>query len=203
MGEFEKKIRALLEELSVLCSGKNGFEFWKKLKEAGELLEKMPQKKLGKVEKNVFVEGKLFVSKAAVVKAGTRIEGTAYIGEGSVIGPNAFLRGFVAIGENCHVGQSEVKNSVFLGHSNAPHYSYIGDSLIGENVNLGAGTKIANLRHDNQNIKVTINGKQVDSGQRKLGALVGSGAKTGVNSSINCGTIVPPNTRILPNGFYK
>lgn len=203
MGKFEKKIHEFLSECQGNASKKEGFEFWQALEQAEKLLEKMHSKKIGKVEKNVVIEGKVFACKGALIKAGTRIEGTAYIGEGSVIGPNAFLRGPVILGKNCHIGQSEVKNSVFLDNSNAPHYSYVGDSVIGENVNLGAGTKIANLRHDNQNIKVTINGKEVDSGKRKLGALIGSWTKTGVNSSINCGAIVPPNTKILPNEFYK
>ena len=203
MAGFEKKVGEFLQEVSSLMKKNNGFAFWETLEQAEKLIGKMPSKKLGKVEKNVVIEGKVFVCKGAVIKSGTRIEGNVYIGKDSVIGPNAFLRKTVLIGENCHIGQSEVKNSVFLGHSNAPHYSYIGDSLIGENVNLGAGTKIANLRHDNQNIKVKINGQEVDSGKRKLGALVGSGTKTGVNSSINCGAIVAPNTKILPNEFYK
>ena len=203
MSVFEKKAGKFLEEVSSLMKKNTGFAFWETLAQAETLLEKIPSKKLGKVEKNVIIQGKVFVCKGAVIKSGTRVEGNAFIGKGSVIGPNAFLRKAVLIGENCHIGQSEVKNSVFLSHSNAPHFNYIGDSVIGENVNLGAGTKIANLRHDNQNVKVKINGTEVDSGRRKLGALVGNGTKTGVNSSINCGSIVPQNTKILPNEFYK
>lgn len=203
MAGFEKKAGEFLEEVSSLLKKNRGFAFWETLEAAEKLLEKMPSKKLGKVEKNVVIKGKVFVCKGAVIKSGTRIEGNAFIGKGSVIGPNAFLRKAVIIGENCHVGQSEVKHSVFLDHSNAPHFNYVGDSVIGENVNLGAGTKIANLRHDNKSVKVKINGQEVDSGKRKLGALVCSGTKTGVNSSINCGAIVAPNTKILPNEFFK
>lgn len=203
MGSVEKKVSEFLQEVSSLMKKNNEFTFWENLEQAEKLLEKLPSKKLGKVEKNVVIKGKLFVCKGAIIKSGTRIEGNVFIGENSVIGPNAFLRGPIITGKHCHIGQSEVKNSVLLDHSNAPHFNYVGDSILGHNVNLGAGTKIANLRHDNENIKVTINGKVVDSGRRKLGALIGTGAKTGVNSSINCGSIVPSNAKILPNEFYK
>lgn len=203
MDSFEKKIEGLMSEISVLAKKDGGFAFWEKLFEAQKLLEKMPAKKLGIIEKNVVVKGKVFVQKGAVIKSGTRIEGNAFIGKGTVIGPNAFLRGFVVTGENCFIGMSEVKSSVFLDHSRAPHFNYVGDSVVCENVNLGAGTKIANLRHDNKNVFVKVNGKKTDSGQRKLGALICENVKTGINSSINCGCIVPAGTKILPNEFYR
>lgn len=200
---FEKKALDFLSKTAVLVNSGKDFFFWELLLDAEKLLKEMPSKKLGKIEKNVHVEGKVFLCKGAVIKSGTRIEGNVFVGENSVVGPNAFLRGFVVLGKDCFVGTSEVKSSVFLDHSRAPHFNYVGDSLVGENVNLGAGTKIANLRHDNQNVFAKINGKKVDSGRRKLGALIGSNTKTGVNSSVNCGVIVPNNSKIMPNEFVK
>ncbi|VVB98991.1 Bifunctional protein GlmU [uncultured archaeon] len=84
-----------------------------------------------------------------------------------------------------------------------PHFSYVGDSIIGHGCNLGAGTKIANLRHDGAAVRVSIGGKKVDSGRRKLGALLFDDVKTGVNSSINCGAILVKGTKVLPCEFRK
>ncbi len=203
MTAFEKKIKEFLSEISEKSKNPNGYAFWESLVAAEKLLQKMPSKKSGKVEKGVVIKGKVFLSKGAIIKSGVRIEGNLFVGENSVIGPNSFLRGFVILQKNCFIGTSEVKNSVFLEDSRAPHFNYIGDSILCEHVNLGAGTKIANLRHDNEHIFVQMNGQKVDSMQRKLGALIGANTKTGINSSINCGTIVPAGTKILPNQFYK
>jgi len=179
------------------------FEFWKLLGEAEQAAASIGEKISGEVEGGVIVKGKLCLGKGSIVKAGSRIEGNVFIGKNCVIGPNAFLRSGAIICGNCRIGTSEIKNSLILSGSNVPHYSYIGDSIIGKNCNLGAGTKIANLRHDNMNIKVKIGGEKIDSGRRKLGALLFSGVKTGVNSSINCGAIIPSNSKILPNEFRK
>lgn len=203
MVHADKRVSLFLGQLSALLVKGTPFFFWEKLFEAKQLCSKIKPKNLGKIEKGVVIEGNVFLSKGAVIKSGSRIEGNVFAGENTVIGPNAFLRGFVVLGKDCFVGMSEVKNSVFLDGARAPHFNYVGDSILGENVNLGAGTKIANLRHDNKNIFVEIGGKKIDSGQRKLGALVGNNTKTGVNSSINCGTIVPNNSKILPNGFFR
>ncbi len=81
----------------------------------------------------------------------------------------------------------------------APHHNYVGDSIIGNNSNLGSGTKIANLRLDKKNIKVINQGKRNDSGRRKLGAIIGDNVNTGINTSINAGTILGSNVRIGPN----
>jgi len=91
---------------------------------------------------------------------------------------------------------SEVKNSIFMEDSRAPHINYVGDSILGERVNLGAGTKIANLRLDEGSISVTLKGKAVDTGLRKLGAIIGDDVKIGINTSIDAGTIIGEETFI-------
>ncbi|MFX0009140.1 MAG: bifunctional sugar-1-phosphate nucleotidylyltransferase/acetyltransferase [Candidatus Hermodarchaeota archaeon] len=141
----------------------------------------------GKVEKNVKITGNVIVGKNTVVRSGSYIIGPCYIGENSLIGPNAFIRPYTSIGNDCHIGMSEVKNSLIFSNSAVPHFNYIGDSIICENVNLGAGTKISNLRFDNSTIKMTINDKLIDSGRRKLGAIIGPNSQTGINTSIMCG----------------
>ncbi len=176
-------------------------EFWKIIEE----LERtsFSSTVLGRIEKNVHIEGTLFLGKDALIKSGTRIEGNAFIGRNSVIGPNALLRKNVVIGENCRVSSSEIKNSVILDNSNIPHYSYVGDSVVCERVNFGAGAKVANLRFDNKNVHVSINGKKIDSGRRKLGALVNADSRLGINACINCGIIIGKKCFVFPGAIVR
>jgi UDP-N-acetylglucosamine diphosphorylase / glucose-1-phosphate thymidylyltransferase / UDP-N-acetylgalactosamine diphosphorylase / glucosamine-1-phosphate N-acetyltransferase / galactosamine-1-phosphate N-acetyltransferase len=88
----------------------------------------------------------------------------------------------------------EVKNSIVMRGTKIPHLTYVGDSVIGEDCNFGAGTQVANLRFDNRNIM--INGQ--NSGRQKLGAIVGDKVKTGINVSINAGSVIRPDTSIAP-----
>ncbi len=151
------------------------------------LLNNIKQDIKGKVEENVQIVGDVIIGKNTLVRSGSYIIGPCYIGENSLIGPNAFIRPFTSIGDDCHVGMSEIKNSLIFSNTSIPHFNYIGDSIICENVNLGAGTKISNLRFDNDNIKMKINEKLIDSGRRKLGAIIGPNSQTGINSSVMCG----------------
>lgn len=151
------------------------------------LLNNIKQDIKGKVEENVQIVGDVIIGKNTLVRSGSYIIGPCYIGENSLIGPNAFIRPFTSIGDDCHIGMSEIKNSLIFSNTSIPHFNYIGDSIICENVNLGAGTKISNLRFDNNNIKMKINEKLIDSGRRKLGAIIGPNSQTGINSSVMCG----------------
>lgn len=154
----------------------------------------------GVVEEGVHVRGRLFVEAGAVVKAGTYVEGDVYVSAGARVGPNAYLRGPVAIGPKAHVGAAtELKNAIVMAGGNAPHLNYVGDSVLGEGCNLGAGTIVANLRHDDAAVRVHHKGKRVDTGRRKFGAIVGDGAKTGVNASLNPGTLLGPGV-LVPAG---
>ncbi|MEK6957915.1 MAG: hypothetical protein AABW99_02985 [archaeon] len=200
---MNEEIKKLVSETELLIEKNAPFRFWELLEKAEKILPSIEQKNFGVIEQGVVVQGKLFLGKGSIIKAGSRIEGNAFIGENCVIGPNAYLRKEVIIGNNCHVGTSEIKSSIILSNSNVPHFSYAGDSVIGRNCNLGAGTKIANLRHDNANVQVTINGEKIDSGKRKLGALLFDDVKTGINSSVNCGAILEKGSRLKPNEFRK
>ena len=193
----------LINEANVLFDSNEFFEFWKLLEKFEAATRELSQKISGEVEDGVVIKDTLVLGKGSLIKAGSRIEGNVFIGENCVIGPNAFLRNGVVIADNCFVGNSEIKNSIILSGSKIPHFSYVGDSIIGRNCNLGAGTKIANLRHDNKNVKVLSNGKNVDSKRRKLGALIFDNVKTGINSSINCGSIISKNIKIKPNEFVS
>ena len=150
---------------------------------------------LGDVEPNVTLKGEVSIGKGTVVKSGSYIEGPVIIGEGCRIGPNCFIRPCTTIGNDCHIGAAvEIKNSIIMNHTDVPHLNYVGDSVISEGCNFGAGTKIANLRLDKKNIKV--NG--IDTGRRKLGAIIGDNVQTGINTSINVGTVIGSNTFIGP-----
>jgi len=170
---------------------------WHLLDANEELLKKMKTKILGIVEKNVVINGTIIVGKGTVIRSGSYIEGPVVIGTDSKIGPNCYLRPYTTVGNHCHVGNAcEVKNSIIMDNSNVPHLNYVGDSIIGQNCNLGAGTTVANLRLDKKNIVVTLNGKKIDSKRRKLGMVMGDNAQTGINSVINVGTMIGNNVFI-------
>jgi UDP-N-acetylglucosamine diphosphorylase/glucosamine-1-phosphate N-acetyltransferase len=164
---------------------------WHLLDANEEILKKMQRKIQGTVEKNVTLKGIVIVGKGTVIRSGSYIEGPVVIGKNSKIGPNCYLRPHTTIGDNCHVGNAcEVKNSIIMDHSNVPHLNYVGDSIIGQHCNLGAGTTVANLRLDKNNIVVILNGKKIDSKRRKLGMIMGDDVQTGINSMINVGTTI-------------
>ncbi|MFX1312189.1 MAG: bifunctional sugar-1-phosphate nucleotidylyltransferase/acetyltransferase [Promethearchaeota archaeon] len=169
---------------------------WQLFEANSYVLDQIEKKILGDIEKNVLIFGNVYIGENTNVKSGSYIQGPCYIGENALIGPNAFIRPYTSVGNYCHIGISEVKNSLIFSNSNIPHFNYVGDSIICENVNLGAGSKISNLRFDNKNVKVTIEGKSIDSGRRKLGAFIGPNVQTGINASIMCGKKIGENSII-------
>jgi UDP-N-acetylglucosamine diphosphorylase / glucose-1-phosphate thymidylyltransferase / UDP-N-acetylgalactosamine diphosphorylase / glucosamine-1-phosphate N-acetyltransferase / galactosamine-1-phosphate N-acetyltransferase len=148
---------------------------------------------LGEVHPNAVVEGNLKLGKGSRVLPGVFIEGNVVIGENCKIGPNCYIRGATSIGDSCHIGQSvEIKNSIILDRTNVGHLSYVGDSILGEGVNFGAGTIVSNLRHDGETHRSMVEGTLVDTGRRKLGVIVGDGVHTGI------GTLIYPGRKIWP-----
>lgn len=141
--------------------------------------------------------GKNYISRSAKVLEYTVIEPPCYIGENSVIGPLTHIRPYNFIGDNCVVGTfSVVKASVILDGTHIPHLNYVGDSFIGKSCNLGAGAKTANLRFDENNVKIYYHGKRTDSGRKKLGAIIGDDVKIGINASIMPGVKIGSGCRI-------
>lgn len=158
------------------------------------------QKIDGEVEDSAIVKGPVVLGEGSVLRSGSYIEGPVIIGKNCKIGPNCYIRPYTVIGDNCHIGNAvEIKNSIIMSNSNVPHLSYVGDSVIGEKCNLGAGTNIANLRLDKEEIKVSLKGKIINTHRRKLGAVIGDGVMTGINVSINIGTIIGNNVKIAPS----
>ena len=164
---------------------------WDLLKANEILMASMERRIEGTVEQGATLIGNVVVEKGARVRAGSYIEGPVYISAGCDIGPNCYIRPSTCLGRNVKVGAAvEVKNSIVMNGTHIPHHNYVGDSIIGERCNFGAGTKVANLRFDNKMVKVSFNGELIDAGTRKLGVIMGDDVKTGINSMIEPGTII-------------
>jgi bifunctional UDP-N-acetylglucosamine pyrophosphorylase/glucosamine-1-phosphate N-acetyltransferase len=157
----------------------------------------------GQIETGVKWDVPLILGKGSVLKAPTIIEGPVVIGENTIIGPFAYLRGPVIIGSDCKIGSTEVKNSIVMDGVHAAHFNYIGDSVVGKKCNLGAGTKLANLRFDGDIVKVAVGQEKFSTGLRKLGAILEDGAQTGCNSVLNPGTYVSKKGKILPGAVVS
>jgi len=172
---------------------------WHLLDANEEVLKKLDKKIEGTIEKNATIKGKVVVGKNTIVMNGSYIEGPVIIGENCKIGPNCYIRPYTSIGDGCHIGNAcEVKNSIVFDNSNIPHQNYVGDSIIGSGCNFGAGTKVANLRLDKNNIIVILNGKKIDSKRRKLGVIMGDDVQTGINSMMNVGTMLGDHVFLGP-----
>ena len=153
----------------------------------------------GEVRGDATLRGAVVVEDGAVIEPGVVIEGPVLVRSGATVGPNAYVRGATVLGEDTHVGHGvEVKNSVVMADSNVPHVSYLGDSVLGTGVNLGAGTQVANLRHDGEPVTMTVKGKRVSTGRRKFGVVAGDRAKTAVNTSLNAGVVLSAGATTLP-----
>jgi bifunctional UDP-N-acetylglucosamine pyrophosphorylase/glucosamine-1-phosphate N-acetyltransferase len=171
---------------------------WDLLPANESLLVEIEVQNLGEVEENVVIKSGVSIGKNTVVRSGSYIVGPVIIGQDCDIGPNCYIRPYTSIGDNCHIGSAaEIKNSIIMKGTKIPHHNYVGDSIIGEECNLGAGTKIANLRLDKKNVTVA----SIDTKRRKLGAIIGDRVETGVNACINVGSMIGNNTHIGPGAI--
>ncbi len=172
---------------------------WDMLDANKVLLENPDNTREGTVEPFATLQGGVRVGKNTIIRNGAYIVGPVIIGENCDIGPNCFIRPSTAIGNDVHIGNAvEVKNSIIMDGTKIGHLTYLGDSVIGMSCNFGAGTKVANLRHDNRNVKSLVKGKVVDTGRRKLGVIMGDDVHTGINTSINIGTVMEPGSSTMP-----
>lgn len=172
---------------------------WDLLAAAERALAEMPEERRGTVEPGATLKGKVIIAEGAIVKAGSYIEGPVYIGARAVVGPNCYLRPNTVLLEDTKVGNAcEVKASLLMAGAHAAHLTYLGDSVLGERVNLGAGTLVANLRHDGKTVKVTQEGQRVDTRRRKLGVVLGDDVHTGINTSLNVGVMLPAGDSTAP-----
>ena len=172
---------------------------WNLLEANEKALSSMETSIEGDVEDGVHVQGPVRIAEGTRVRSGVYIEGPVCIGSGSDIGPNCYLRPSTCIGADVRVGNAcEVKNSIIMDGTRVPHLSYVGDSVIGERCNLGAGTITANIRFDKKNVKVEIKGERIGSGRRKLGVFIGDDVQIGINVNLLPGVKVGAGAWIAP-----
>src|SRR5438477_999858 len=151
-----------------------------------------------------YIGEKVFIGEGTVVEDGVMIKGPAIIGRNCEIRHNAYIREQVIIGDNCMIGNScEIKNSILFNHAVAPHFNYIGDSILGYKAHLGAGVKISNFKLVPGNIRIQIAEKPVDTGLRKFGALLGDHTDIGCNTVLNPGSIIGRGSVIYPNTNWR
>ncbi len=161
--------------------------------------------------------GDIIIGPGSVVEPGAYIAGPTIIGANCEIRHGAYIRGGVILSDGCSVGHaSEVKNSMFLPGAHAPHFAYVGDSILGRRVNLGAGTKLSNLTlvstkdpatGKRPTLQLSIAGVLYDTGLTKMGAILGDDAQSGCNSVLNPGVLLGPRTLVyanasVPKGYY-
>ena len=165
---------------------------------------------LGTVMPGSYLSGRpIFIGEGAVIEPCVYIEGPAYIAPGATVRHGAFIRENVILLPGAILGHaSEAKNALFLPDAHAPHFSYVGDSILGHRVNLGAGTKLSNLgilsgkdpvTGKRPSIQLTIDDKIYDTGLAKMGAILGDDAQTGCNAVLNPGTLIGPRTLVYAN----
>jgi UDP-N-acetylglucosamine diphosphorylase / glucose-1-phosphate thymidylyltransferase / UDP-N-acetylgalactosamine diphosphorylase / glucosamine-1-phosphate N-acetyltransferase / galactosamine-1-phosphate N-acetyltransferase len=182
---------------------------WDVLKLLREYLERAIQPEIqGEVMPGAYLTGdRIFIGAGSVVEPGALVKGPAYIGRNTQVRHGAYVRERVLVGDNCVVGHAtEIKDTILLDGAHAAHFAYLGDSILGNHVNLGAGTRLANLKLDNSTVKVRLAGDIYDTGMRKLGAIVGDRVQTGCNTVTNPGTLLAPDCRVYaltsPRGYY-
>lgn len=158
-----------------------------------------------RMEEGVRIEGIVHIGADCIVESGAYIRGPAWIGDGCEIRQGAYLRGVVLAGKGAVLGHaSEFKHCVLLEGAQAPHFNYVGDSILGIKAHLGAGVIVSNLRLDKRNVRVALLGQDgkperyEDSGLQKFGALIGDGCEVGCNSVLNPGTVLGVKTTVAP-----
>jgi carbonic anhydrase/acetyltransferase-like protein (isoleucine patch superfamily) len=147
----------------------------------------------------VHVEGALWIHPTVKLPPYATLIGPAYFGAHTQIRPGAFVRGNVIVGENCVLGNAcEYKNCLLMDHVQTPHYNYVGDTILGNKVHLGAGVICSNLRLDRAGVLVRLGTELVPTGLRKFGAILGDGAEVGCNAVLNPGTLLGPRALVMP-----
>jgi NDP-sugar pyrophosphorylase family protein len=159
----------------------------------------------GTVEDGAILRGRVYISEGAKVEPTALIEGPCYIGPGTEVRHGAYVRGSVYAGSKCVIGHTtEVKGAIFMDGAKAGHFAYVGDSILGRDVNLGAGTKLANLKLKKDEVRVTHpkSREKMGSGLKKFGAIMGDGCQTGCNAVLSPGTLLMPGTGVMPCVHY-
>ena len=156
---------------------------------------------------NFTKKNNVLIGKGTIIEEGAVIKDGAIIGENCMISNAVLIRGNCVIGDNVHIGHGiELKHSIVLNNAAIAHLNYVGDSIVGRNVNISGGAIIANLRLDKSEVCVNIAGQKINTGLAKFGAIIGDGSNIGVNSVLNPGTVLGKNCVVFPltsvRGFH-
>ncbi|MBQ4479273.1 MAG: hypothetical protein II943_01385 [Victivallales bacterium] len=158
----------------------------------------------GVINEGSVIDGNLDLGDSSMILPGVYITGNVMIGEHCLIGPNCTIRGNTTIGDGCRIGQgAEIKNSILMDNVKVPHAAFVGDSILADDVDLGAGTMISNWRHDGANIASQVGRKQVDTGRDHFGAVIAENVHLGVNTSIYPGVKISADVVTMPGEVIK
>lgn len=180
----------------------SGAAVWDALHQLMPYLEKA---KLGQIDIDIpstaylVNPSQISIGKGSVVEPGAYIQGPVILGPGTIVRHGAYIRGHVVTGQGCIIGHAtEVKHSIFLDRASAAHFNYVGDSILGNDVNLGAGVKLANFRLDHLPITFMFQGKKIVTNLKKMGGIIGDGTQIGCNAVTSPGTLIGPRSFCYP-----
>ncbi len=178
---------------------------WEVLPRIGDYLKKnLKNGSKAKLIGSPVIGENVHLGEGTIVEPGVYIRGPAWIGKNCEVRHGAYIRENVIAGDGCVLGNScEFKNCVLLSGAHVSHFSYVGDSVVGRDVNLGAGVILSNYRLDGQAIKVRAAGSLMETGLRKFGAMVGDKASIGCNAVINPGSLIGKGAKILPGTIWS
>lgn len=179
---------------------------WDALKIIGAYLEGMLKPQiLGEVHPGAYLmDDRIYIAPGAKVEPGAYIEGPTYLGPGTVVRHGAYVRGNVLTGREALIGHdTEVKNAIFLNKAKAAHFAYVGDSILGTNVNLGAGTRLANFKLRGTEVSIWHEGQAYKTGLRKFGAILGDDVSIGCNTVCNPGSLIGPGSNVYGLAFVS
>lgn len=173
---------------------------WEWLRQIGPALEAhLHEAMLPKAPPGVRIEGSVHIAPGVALPSHATILGPVWIGAGTEIRPGAYIRGNVIAGERCVLGNAcEFKNCLLMDGVQAPHFNYVGDSILGNRAHLGAGAICSNFRLDHKEVAVRLPTGFVGTGLRKFGAIIGDGAEVGCNAVLNPGTLLGPRSLVMP-----
>lgn len=170
---------------------------WEALSHIGKCItsigKHLPEEEYQKLGTNIWIHRKARIARSVMMT------GPAIICAGAEIRQGAFLRGNTIIGEKAVVGNScELKNAILFNGVQVPHYNYVGDSILGYKAHMGAGAVTSNVKSDKTLVKVHASDGDIETGLKKMGAILGDGVEVGCNSVLNPGTVIGKNTNIYP-----
>ncbi len=177
---------------------------WEALGKIAPYLSKVPRQNPPPRFPGATIGERVLIGVGTVIEPGAMIKGPAIIGKNCQIRHNAYIRENVIIGDDCVVGNSsELKNALLFNGAQVPHYNYVGDSILGHKAHLGAGVICSNLKSLSGNVSILVDGRRLDTGLRKFGALVGDGAEVGCNTVLNPGSIIGQDAIIYPGVNWR